>query len=149
MSHPWRELRDQHPDWTVCWETLPDGFAGLTDYDRKEVVLDRRQLQCQRRVTLAHEIVHIRAGHDGHCDPKVEASIERQIARELIPLDTLLRAAVWARTLRELSAELWVDDAIAAVRIQNLHPAERALLTQALAQRDGTCPICRAGSCAC
>ncbi len=135
MLHPWRRLRDDHPDWHLFWEKLPDGVLGLTDHRRKHVVLDKRQLQCQRRVTLAHELIHIRNGHDGHCNENVERAIERQVARDLIPIEQLADAACWAHTLRELSDELWVDDALVVTRIDALHPAERAYLARRVAAR--------------
>lgn len=137
--HPWRKLRDDHPDWHVVWVDLPDEVLGITNHDRKEIALNRRQLQCQRRVTLQHELIHVREGHDGHCNEKIERAIERQVARDLIPIERLADAACWAHTLRELSDELWVDDRLVVTRIEHLHPAERAYLTRRMSQRDAAC----------
>lgn len=136
--HPWRKLRDEHPTWTVLFERLPHGFLGLTDYRTREITIDHQQLQRERRATLTHELIHIREGHDGHCNEAVERRIEREVARTLIPIEQLVDAACWARSRSELAEELWVDDRILNVRLETLHPAERGLLVRSLAAREPT-----------
>ena len=149
--HPWRVLRDELPQWEVVWEELPPEVLGLTDYNRREIVLDRRHLQGQRRASLLHEIWHIRRGDTDpdQCDTKVERWIERQVARDLIPIDHLVKAAEWAANLHELADELWVDEALVVTRVQNLHPAERAAVTLAVRGRDRNCPVRCAGCTVC
>ena len=38
--HPWRYLRDHHPDWTVIWAALPGGLLGRALPDLRVIVLD-------------------------------------------------------------------------------------------------------------
>ena len=61
---------------------LPDGLAGCTDGTR--VWVDDRLTLTERRCTLAHELVHVWAGHTGHQGPKVEAWVRRTTARLLL-----------------------------------------------------------------
>lgn len=71
---------------------LPDGLAGCTDGTR--VWVDDRLTLTERRCTLAHELVHIWAGHTGHQSPKVEAWVRRTTARLLLrghDVDQVLR----------------------------------------------------------
>lgn len=134
--HPWHDLRDNWPDWSVVWRRLPLGRLGHTDHGRQEIVLDRDQLQAQRRTTLAHELYHVRRGDDHSCDAKTEIWIERQVAIELIPHALLAEAVRWARTFGELAEELWVDQALLAVRLRYMHHSERTVLRRLVARRE-------------
>lgn len=135
--HPWHDLRDNHPEWSVVWRRLPLGLYGHTDHGRREIILDRDQLQSQRRTTLAHELYHVRHGDTHACDAKAERWIERQVARELIPHQLLAEAVKWAGgNLSELAEELWVDEDLLAVRARWMHPAERAVLRRIIARRE-------------
>lgn len=61
---------------------LPDGLAGCTDGTR--IWVDDRLTLTERRCTLAHELVHVWAGHTGHQSPKVESWVRRTTARLLL-----------------------------------------------------------------
>lgn len=137
VHHPWRRLRDQLPDWEVCFAVLPAGVLGLTDTVGRRIHLDSRQPQAQRRCTLDHELKHAEDGDVGCQGPKRERVVSQESARRLISLDRLLSAAVWAHGVEELAEELWVDVETLRCRIEHLHPAERAALRRAIASRDG------------
>lgn len=136
MHHPWRRLREVLPDWDVSFAILPAGLLCATNTAQRRILLDRRQLQAQRRCTLDHEIAHAEAGDVGCQHPKRERAIDQASARRLIPLDRLVDAARWAHNLHELADELWVDLATTQCRLDHLHPAERAAVRRALAERD-------------
>lgn len=136
MHHPWRRLRDLFPDWSIVSQPLPEGLIGATDVGRREIYLDSRMMQAQRRCTLDHELEHAQAGDVGCQHPKREAAIARTSARRLIPLEQLLAAAVWAHTAAELADDLWVDLDTLRCRLDHLHPSERAALRRVLAARD-------------
>lgn len=61
---------------------LPGALAGCTDGTR--IWVDDRLTHTERRCTLAHELVHVWAGHTGHQAPKVEAWVRRTTARLLL-----------------------------------------------------------------
>lgn len=61
---------------------LPDGLAGCTD--GRTIWVDDRLTSTERHCTIAHELVHIDAGHTGHQSPKVEAWVRRRTAEWLL-----------------------------------------------------------------
>jgi Zn-dependent peptidase ImmA (M78 family) len=137
MHHPWRELRDRRPDWQVLYTTLPDDLKGYTDAEHHTIWIDRRLDQAARRATLAHEAIHA-ARQDVDCSAKDEAEIEQEAARIMLPLDRLLHVLPWAHNLYEAAEELWVDEPMLQVRLDHLHPSERAAIRRAFAARDNT-----------
>lgn len=136
MHHPWRRLREQLPDWDVVWRPLPPGMLGGTDVRCKLIVLAPGQLQRQRRCTIDHELHHAEAGDVGCQHPKREAAIAQASARRLIPIDRLLDVLAWAHNAHEAADELWVDLDTFHMRMQHLHPAERAAVVARLRSRD-------------
>lgn len=63
---------------------LPAGHHGLWDHQHATIYLDARLSSRERRWTLAHELVHARAGHHGPQAPVVEAWVDEQAAAMLI-----------------------------------------------------------------
>lgn len=61
---------------------LPGTLAGCTDGTR--IWVDDRLTHTEQRCTLAHELVHVWAGHTGHQGPKIEAWVRRTAARLLL-----------------------------------------------------------------
>jgi Zn-dependent peptidase ImmA (M78 family) len=137
MWHPWRTLCETLPLFDVRFTSMPDGYDGSLDLENRIIWIERRLSQAQRRWTLTHELVHQERGHDGHCDERVEESVDAEAARRLIELEDLADAAVWARTLYELAAELWVPPIAVVVRFDHMHPAERAYLRRRVAAKEG------------
>lgn len=132
LWHPWRWLRDHHPDVVVHHLPLPTDRMG--EVSGAEIRLDERLSQAERRCTLTHELVHIeRRGHE-HPNPAVEeATVERETARRLITERQLVDAFRWHRhpSLRELAEHLWVDQQTALTRMENLDPIEVASIDHA------------------
>lgn len=135
--HPWRELGTLWPHVHVDHVDLTDaGRLGETDGSRL-IRLERRQLQVERRCTLAHEMIHLERGHDGPCSPATEAGVDREVARRLIPLAALQDALAWSDNLHEVADELWVTPGIVEARIASLRPAEVATIAQLIADTRG------------
>lgn len=138
MWSPWQTLADEFPDWSVRFGVLPDGFDGLTDFRRRTIWIDQHLGRAARRSTLAHELEHVRRGHDGECCTAVEVDVEQTAARNLIPLERLGDVLMWTHLLDEAAEELDVDTAALAVRLGHLHPAERTYLRERRARREET-----------
>lgn len=129
MHHPWRLLRSL-TDWTLHWQrsSLVDG---VTHFPSKTITLDPRQLQVERRCTIAHELVHIARGPvpaDPRLAEREEAAVEQETARRLITLDDLLDALRWSDDPHEVADECWVTTDVLLNRVEHLHPSERAWL---------------------
>ena len=62
-----------------------------------------------------------------------ESAVEQEASRLLIDLDALADALKWAHNLPEAADVLWVDVPTLQVRLDHLHPAEQAWLTNQLA----------------
>lgn len=89
------------PDLTIRLDHLPPETGGgvlARRGDKVVIILDRRLTQIERRVMLAHELVHHERGsssrcHDtGYLSPHViheERSVERIAAQRLVPADML------------------------------------------------------------
>lgn len=124
--HPWRELRSrEHVELT--WESLPPGIRGITD-GTSAIVLEHRQLQVERRCTLAHELAHIDLGHTTETTVQEETTARRYAAQKLIEWDALVDVFKWAHNAHEAADELWVTPEVLEDRLRFLHPNERALL---------------------
>lgn len=136
MWNPWQTLRDEFPDWQVRFVELPDDTFGATDHRHKLIWMSDRLNRAERRTTLAHELIHVREGHDGPCSRVHEEWIEDLAARELIPLGDMLKVLPWANSLNEAADELQIDTGSLHIRLKRLHPAERAALRAAFAARD-------------
>ena len=129
--HPWRHLRDHHPDWTVIWAALPGGLLGRTLHDLRVIVLDATLTQAGRRSTLAHELEHITRGPTPPVPAlaaKEETAIDRAVARRLIDIVRLGEALAWSGLHVEVADELWVDHDTLTARLHTLNDAERAYL---------------------
>lgn len=118
MYHPWRVLRDEWSHVNVEHvPELPDDRLGETDGHRIRLA---RQLQVERRCTLAHELIHLEQGDSRDCTPAVDAEIDREAARRLITWARLVEAVRWARSTAELADELWVTEDMLHARVDTL-----------------------------
>lgn len=132
--HPWREFRSL-TDWTLTWAALPARIMGLTCWTDQTVTLDRTLLQAERRCTIAHEVEHIRRGPvpaEPVLAAREEAAVEQAVARRLITIRALGEALAWSQHPAVVADELWVDEDTLRVRLEHLHPAERAYLKRRL-----------------
>lgn len=132
MWHPWRALRNL-PWIDIVWTPLPGSTAAVTD--GHTIWIDPRLTQAQRRSTIEHERQHVLAGHGTACTPALERRVEQAAARQLITLDRLVDALVWARDEHELADELWVDVDMARARLAGLTEQERAFVIERLEAR--------------
>ena len=111
----------------LTWADLPPGTRGLTD-GSSAIWMEPRQLQVERRCTLAHELAHIDLGHTTKPTVAEETATRRRTARQLISWDALVDVFKWAHNAHEAADELWVTPEVLEDRLRFLHPNERALL---------------------
>lgn len=137
MHHPWRTFREL-VEWTLVWAPLPFGVWGQTDFDAKTVTLTLGMSQAERRCTIAHETQHILRGPAPvGVMGREELLVDQNAARLLLPdVRAVGEALAWANGLDEAAEELWVDRDLLRVRLEHLHPAERAYLKRRL-EEDG------------
>ena len=126
--HPWRDLRalvEVH----LHWRVLPWPLFGVTD--SRSIWLHEGMSQVQRRCALAHELAHVRAGHEAHQSAVVEADVRAAVARYLLPdLEAVADALVWAHTQAEAAEELWVTEAVLVDRLEGLSAQEREWMAE-------------------
>ena len=131
--HPWRRLREL-VDVTLHWH---DGSpAGWCRHSTRDVSLQRGMTQAERRSTICHEVVHLERGPAvrGY-GAREELEVSKEAARRLLPdIRVVGEALAWAVCLDEAAEELWVDRGTLRVRLEHLHPAERAYLRRRLAE---------------
>lgn len=133
MFNPWRRLRElDHVELT--WAVMP-GVLGLTD-GRRRILLHPHQSQAQRRSTLAHELAHLELRHGPGGSAGEERAACALAATWLVPLERLVDAARWARSMQELADELWVDVDTVETRLAILTEPERAELVRARTEID-------------
>lgn len=134
MHHPWRALRE-FTHITLLWAHLPEGDLGVTDYEAGTITLAHGLDQAERRCTIDHETEHVRRGPvPAWLEPREERAVDRISARRLLPdIREVAESLAWAHSIAEAADELWVDEATLTVRLESLHPAERAYMKRRLA----------------
>lgn len=123
--HPWRDLRNQ-PRIDIIWADLPRGVRALTDGIAR-IWLRPGLLQRERRSSLAHELEHVRANHDG-CQPsKVERHVRAMAAQYLLPdITVVMDEILYHDGLTDDAADaLWVDHATLRARFDPKHTPPR------------------------
>lgn len=136
--HPWRAFRDL-VDWTLEWAHLPHGVWGYTDYSTKTVTLKLGMSQAERRCTIEHERWHIvRGPAPVALEVREEAIVDQNAARALLPdIRAIGEALAWSGSqVDEAADELWVDRPTLRVRLEHLHPSEKAYLRRRLEEHD-------------
>lgn len=129
--NPWDEARRLGV--RVITRELPGTMWGCWHGPSRTVILDSTLVQHERRVTLAHELVHAERGDTCRQDRRTEAAVHAIAARRLVTLDALADALRWTRDPDALAEELWVDTATVEVLLDDLDDAERAWLEDRLA----------------
>lgn len=110
-------------------------------YDEHRVIfVQRGLLLVEERAVLWHELVHARR-RDSRCASDVlwvrqEASVDREAARWALPLPALLEAMRGEPPLTDAADWLKTTPALLRVRLQGLHPAERAQVRRHLGERE-------------
>lgn len=130
--HPWRRLRALGDQVELLWHD--GGLMGETDFDDGTISIRRGMTQAERRSTCMHEVLHVERGPVpmGLVD-REEYRVRKESARLLLPnIKVVGEAIAWAYDLDEAAEELWVDVGTLRVRLDHLHPAERAYLKRRL-----------------
>lgn len=136
---PWRDAAERYPDIHIARCRLP--VASATWVPEQRVILIEQSLpRAERNAVLAHEIAHIDLGHRGvdltdWTSWKHEVAADKLAARRLISIDGLADASRICKTAEEVAEYLEVTLPLVKLRLQTLHPAERAQferLTQGL-----------------
>lgn len=109
---------------------IAGGALGATD--GYQVWLRSDLTWVEARCTLAHELVHVELGHVGCQPPIVEARVEREAARRLIPLEALVDVLRWARTVCEAAEALDVEQDVLMTRLNCLNHRERGVVKMLL-----------------
>lgn len=126
------------PEPTIIDAALPEGILGYTD-GRTTIWLDEQLTATDRRVVLAHELIHLERGDVGHCTAVIEHGIDREVACSLIRLDALGTAAAWSEHLWVIADELDVMPETVADRLHALTDTERAALEDRVADAHWAC----------
>lgn len=126
MYHPWRHARDLG----LTIEFVP-GLRPRGTYAAGLVQIRQGLSQRERRVVLAHEIVHCERGDDGiACSrwhlQKQERAVHLEASRRLLPIEEI----VAVQCEPEPAQALWVDEYTLALRMRYLDPRERAMLAE-------------------
>lgn len=131
FGHPWRDLRAL-PEITLLWHD--GGARGYYNFRRQTISLRRGMSQAARRSTLQHELHHhYRGRYLRAILEREEKACELAAARDLIDIRKLGEALAWSSDARVVADELWVDVDLVRLRMEHLHPAERAYLRSRLA----------------
>jgi hypothetical protein len=134
--HPWRILRGL-PHITVRWS----GAVARGRVDGHTITLHPLLTQAERRVTLAHELVHLERGPaPDHLGPREERLVEEIAARRLVELEDLADAVLWHDGAAHdgMADELWIDRAMLLARIRSLTDVERAYIESRVEQQGRT-----------
>lgn len=122
IPHPWRQARADL-DLRIEWpKAMPDSVLAISDGDT--VLMNPRQTQAERRVTIMHELIHRERGHRNGCTGPEEEWVRQETARRLMPLWLLTDALRWSTDVGEIADHCWVDRDTVLCRLEHLHPTE-------------------------
>jgi hypothetical protein len=130
---PWDDARTNWPDVEIVLEPMSGRLLGWLRYPL--IALRADSSPAQRRCTLAHELVHLERGVV-ECGPwatREELRVHREAARRLIPIEPLaiaVRTAGGTHDLAALARTLDVDRETLGLRLRELGPADRRLITR-------------------
>jgi len=128
MDSLWGRLGGQLERWTLVRAVLPMGTWGLTDFEKREVVLAEGLSEVEETCTLVHELVHVERGPaPPGWEAQEEDRVSRIAARRLLPdLGTVADALIWAGWhIGAAAEELGVDEDTLRWRLRTLqHPGE-------------------------
>jgi len=129
-------MEGELPDgWTLTYRPLPGRLLGETVWPARTITIDPRIPPAASRCTLCHELVHVERG-PAPADPVLQAreelAVEKESARRLIPIRALGEVLAESTQLGYAAELLHVDPDLLTVRLNHLHPAERAYLKNRL-----------------
>lgn len=94
-------------------DNLPHGWRGAYSKQRGEVYIRSGMATTQRVSALAHELIHVRRGHDGHQDKRTEEYVQRKAALEIVPAAAYMTAELlFEGNVVNIARELDVTPAI-------------------------------------
>lgn len=137
--HPWRHLRNHHPEVNVRFVDL--GYCGcIGRWTVDGIEIDYTANQAERRCALTHELFHLDRGpmpDDARLAFREEQTVQLLTAQALIPLDPLVDALVWNRNRvnADTASDLWVNLPVLRTRLQRLTDDERAYIDDELRRR--------------
>jgi Zn-dependent peptidase ImmA (M78 family) len=131
------------PHLTLLVTRLPKGTSWWLPAD-DAIVLDDRLDRVERRCALEHELQHMLAGDcrlSGSPDAarltaRRESETDQRAACQLISLQALTDALVWALGFDEVAEALDVDVRTARARVLALTDDEKRQIEEAIARRD-------------
>jgi Zn-dependent peptidase ImmA (M78 family) len=106
------------------------------------VLLDLGLSKAEARSTMTHELGHLEAGDmgcSGMIHDRREVAADTWAARKLMPVCDLASVVRWTNSRTEAAEALDVTTHLLAVRLTDLHPAERGYLARAAAMREEAC----------
>lgn len=127
VPDPWEELAATD----LILDRAPIAQLGRYYHYRRAIVIRSGLLVVEERAVLWHELVHADRGDTTPCpalEGKQEASCTREAARRAIPFTSLVEAHRGAHCRAEVADALKTTEALLQVRLDGLHPAERAAL---------------------
>lgn len=139
---PWEDLAGR-PELTFVRMRLPVADA-LYMPDVPGIAVDDRLNRVERRCVMAHELAHIDLGHHHQvagCGPgtsriqrRRECEADQLAARRLLSIREMGEALAPASCRWEAADSLDVTEHLLDVRLEHLHPSERAYLRRRLSQ---------------
>lgn len=132
--HPFRQTFKEFPHMELHVVDMGRHRRGATD-GVKNIWINLKKLQVDRRVAQAHELIHLRRGDRG-CQPEtVEARVRFEAARFLLPPAThtyrIAEALIaYELDLHQAADHLWVTYPALLHRLDRrfIHPAEYATI---------------------
>lgn len=108
---------------TVCRAKL-SGALGLWDNKSKTIWIDSRLTDAAAAPVLAHELLHVQRGDDGHQSEEIEQAIDAHVAFLMVDpqayaeAEALFETDTWAIS-EELNLPQWVIEAYERACLQN------------------------------
>lgn len=101
---------------------MPDGVAARTDGE--SIWIDDRLDEIQERCAIAHEEVHIERGHTTVQPESIEMSVRYEVAKRLLPLESIAGVCKNGKSLKMIARELGVTRQVLMDRAATLTDAQ-------------------------
>lgn len=99
------------------------GARGCTN-GTDTIWLDPRTTELEQRMTLIHELTHIRYGHTGHQPDHIEHHVRGYVARFILKWEDIMQYAEYQAPHQTIAEELGVTPDILTDRLHHATPDE-------------------------
>lgn len=138
--NPGADLARRYPRWVLRHRPLIGGIPEVLCWRRQVILIERHMSRSARLCAEAHAVAHLDLEHAatlrGVLEAREEHSADLLAARRMVEVRALASTLTLDLPPADLADELGVTSHLLTVRLNHLHPSERALIRRHVARRE-------------